>query len=146
MGNLLDSLLTNPRIVIGIVVFLLFFAIVSIIKKLLKVGIIILIFIILIGAGAISVKNTQEKYDFSFQNGVISATVEGKKVSIDFNKLEGAKIEANKVENGISLSITYKNGNTDAVVVPNFMYQLVKLKAKLSEINLQPPEINLNNG
>lgn len=139
MENLVDLLLANPQILMGIAAFLLFIAIVSIIKKLLKFGIIILIVVILVGAGGISVKNTQEKYNLSYHENIITATVEGKQVNLDFNKLEGAKVAAQKTDSGMRLSITYKNGNKDEVVIPNFLYQLVKLK-------VQPVELNLNNG
>lgn len=134
MEQLYESLANNPQIIIGIVVFILILIVIAIIKKLVKIAITIVIASLLFGTiGGVTIQN---KYNISYHNNKITATIQGKEINLDFNKLAGAKIDTKKTDDGMRIIINYKDGKKEEIIVPKFLYYFLKLKAKSVELSL----------
>ena len=133
MSEILELLLENPAIITGIMAFTLFVTIVAVLKKVAKIGLIILaVILILTAIGGATIQN---KYALVYENNILTATFLSKEIKIDFDKIAGAKIEAQETEKGVKVLVSYKNGEKDEIIVPNFIYYLIKYKstpAKLS--------------
>lgn len=133
MENLFEFFLNNPTILVCIIAFVIFFLVISIIKKFAKIGVTILIIFLILGI--VGNSTVRSKYNISFKDNVLTATVNGKEINLDFEKLSDAKINIQKSDNTVNIKIDYHDGTSDELSVPNFLYYYLKLKAKAENMS-----------
>ena len=122
LGNILSQL--DYRVVYIFVGIVFISAILAIIKRAIKIGIVVIIIALSMSTLGPMAKNFQDTYKFSVNNGIATIKTDSGTVTLDKNTIKNLQL-INGGVNGYELKVTYADGLTD-IKIPSFMAALVK--------------------
>ena len=123
LGDMLSQL--DPKVVYIFVGVMIISAVLAIIKKAIKIGIIVVIIALSVSTLGPMAKEFQDKYKFSIDSGVATIQAENNTIKLDKNTIKDIEL-INKGVNGYELKVKYKDDGYSHIKIPTFMAPLVK--------------------
>lgn len=122
MIGLLEPILAQVKteyiiIFVGIMVIC---AILAIIKKAFKVGVIVVVLGLFVGMLAPMAKDFQKNYSFNIENGTAMIKIQGQEFEIDKDEVKSFVLE-NKNGKEYTLAVSFTDGSNLGIRVPTFM-------------------------
>lgn len=126
MINMLEPILANvdTKVILIVAGILVISGILAIIKKVVKLGLVMLVVAILVSTLIPMAQSFQEKYSINVSNGVIALKVDGKEYNIDKENCKSITIE-NKGLSTYLVSAEFNAGRL-AITMPGFMVNKIK--------------------
>ena len=125
LGSILMGI--DPKVIwitAGIIAIL---GIISLVKKAIKLGIIILIVSLVVTYGGSYIDQFKEKYQFEFNSSGISVMVDGQKKEFSFDALNNMEVTPSSTNN-VEVSIKDENGKTYKFEMNKKLYNALKEK------------------
>ncbi len=109
-------------------------AVIALIKKAIKVGLVVLVIALAITYGGMVIKDFQQKYNIDVNGTVISMTMEGKDYTFDYKAVK--QIDAQDLGTGnVKLDIETITGRM-FITVPRFIFDSIKVQASKYDIKI----------
>lgn len=121
METLLEPILAelDYRVVIGAVAILLIVGVLALVKKVIKVGIVVIILALSLSTLGPMAQSFQENYKFNVENGAIHIVLSGNEYTIDKDLCEEINMTSKGIK-GYELEAVFEDG-TLRVMIPTFM-------------------------
>ena len=126
METLLEPILAelDYRVVIGAVAILLIVGALALVKKVIKVGIVVIILALSLSTLGPMAQSFQENYKFNVENGVIHIVLSGNEYTIDKDLCEEINMTSKGIK-GYELEAVFEDG-TLRVMIPTFMVEKIQ--------------------
>lgn len=135
MSNVIYPIMAqlNSKTLVIIAAILIVAGLIAVIKKVIKLGFIIVVISLLIFALAPSAKTFQEKYSFKVNDDMAYITVNGSSYIINADEITSMKINDNK---GNGYKVMFNDGSdNESITIPSFMCPLFTSFASKYNIN-----------
>ena len=114
----------DPRVITGVVVLLLIVGVLALIKKVIKIGVIVIILALSMSTLGPMAHSFQENYKFNVENGVIRVVLDGAEYEIDKDLCKKITL-TNKGVTGYEVEAEFKD-EILKIVVPTFMMSKIQ--------------------
>lgn len=115
----------DPKIVIICAIVLVVLALIALIKKAFKVGIIVLLLAIILGGGGLSLDKIASQFGIEFDGSNVELRLGGQEYSIDVNEIAGVEVE-DGVNGKCSLTVNFEDGTSGSYEIPTYMKGVIK--------------------